>query len=156
MSSRTTGWLFVAVQALLLTGLILLPGGDAWPRPAWLRTLASAAVIAGLALIAIAALGLGTGLTPTPVPRDGANLVTGGLFRFVRHPIYTGVLLCVAGVTLGSGSVVVAGVAGATAVFFLIKSRWEERRLAERYPDYAAYAETTGRFLPRVRRRNTV
>ena len=34
--------------------------------------------------------------------------------------------------------------------FFHVKAAWEERRLAQRYDDYPAYARRTGRFVPRV------
>ena len=33
----------------------------------------------------------------------------------------------------------------------LAKARWEEARLAERFPDYPEYARRTGRFIPRWR-----
>ena len=34
---------------------------------------------------------LGDSLTPFPVPRDGAELVTDGAYSYTRHPMYTGV-----------------------------------------------------------------
>ncbi len=149
MTRTRAGWLFVVVQAVLLITLVALPAGDAWPTPAWVQVIGLLAVVGGVALVAVAALRLGPALTPTPVPTAEGALTTDGLYRHVRHPIYSGVLLAVAGVTVRSGSVLVLAVGAATVVFFHLKARWEEERLQERYPDYPEYAARTPRFVPR-------
>ena len=150
MPRHVVGWAFVAAQAALLLALVLAPGGDAWPTPPWIQALGSVALVLGLVVMVVAGLRLGSGLTATPVPTETARLATGGLYRFVRHPIYSGVLLAVAGITLRSGGAVRLVLALVIVAFFHVKSRWEEARLRERYPDYAAYAERTPRFVPRV------
>lgn len=149
MNRTRTGWLFVAAQAVLLITLVALPADDAWSTPGWLQAIGLVAVVGGVALVAIAALRLGPALTPTPVPTEAGALTTDGLYRFVRHPIYSGVLAAVIGVTIRSGSIPVLVVAVVTVGFFHLKARWEEERLTERYPDYPAYASVTPRFLPR-------
>jgi protein-S-isoprenylcysteine O-methyltransferase Ste14 len=151
VSRSIVGWIWVAGQILLLVALVLLPGRDDWPTPPWLRLVAQAVFIAGIVVLVVASLRLGRALTPTPVPTSGGRLQTGGLYRFVRHPIYSGVLLIVVGITMRSGSAVVFAVAVAAMVFFDRKARWEEARLAERYPGYAEYASHTPRFVPRLR-----
>ncbi len=148
----TTGWLYVVAQAILLVLLVALHSADHWPVPRWLGVTALVLIAAGLVLVVAAGLRLGPSLTPTPVPKEDGALITEGLYRFSRHPIYSGVLLAVAGVVIGSGNFVTLVVGLVTAAFFTIKARWEEQRLAERYPDYPAYAATTGRFGPRLRR----
>lgn len=149
MSQRSIGWVFVAVQAVLLVVLVALPGDDDWSTDGAVGSLADVLVVVGFALLGLAALVLGRSLTPTPVPVDGGELRTTGPYRFVRHPIYTGVLVIVVGLTLRSGSWPTLAVAVATVVFFHVKASWEERRLAERYPDYLAFAARTPRFVPR-------
>lgn len=146
---RLTGWAFVAVQVVVLVALVVLPGADDWPTPAGVEVVATVLVVGGLVLVAVAALGLGRSLTPTPVPVAHGQLVTSGLYRWVRHPIYSGVLAVVAGLVLGSGNLVTAAVGVATVVFFHVKAGWEEARLAERFPGYADYAAATPRFVPR-------
>ena len=148
---RTAGWLFVAGQVALLIALAVLPRAEHWPVPRWLVAVGWALMIAGAVLVVVAARRLGPGLTPTPIPNDSGRLITTGLYRFSRHPIYSGVLAIVAGIVVRSGSLVVAAVGAVTAAFFWFKARWEEDRLRERYPDYDAYAAGTGRFLPRLR-----
>ncbi len=148
MSDRTIGWLFVGAQAALLVTLIALPSGDSFTVPDWLRTTADVAFVAGCAIAVAAAISLGRALTATPVPTDHATLRTGGLYRFARHPIYTGVIVIVVAVAVRSGSFIVVAVGAATLVFFGVKARWEERRLAARYPGYVDYAARTPRFVP--------
>lgn len=151
MNRATIGWLWVAGQAILLVALVLLPGRDDWPTPTVVEAIALVLTVLGFAVMVAAALRLGRGLTPTPVPSDNGALQTTGLYQFARHPIYTGVLLVVAGIVLRSGSFVQLIVGVMLAVFFNAKAAWEEAALADRYHDYAEYAEATPRFLPRLR-----
>lgn len=146
-----TAWLLVAGQVLLLAALVLLPAGDAWPVPGWLRATGLAAVAAGLVVALVAATALGRGLTAVPLPNRHAVLRTGGLYRWVRHPVYSGLLLAATGVVAVSASVVRAGVLVALVVLLHVKARFEERHLAARFEGYAAYAARTPRFVPRVR-----
>ncbi|MEM9561460.1 MAG: isoprenylcysteine carboxylmethyltransferase family protein [Actinomycetota bacterium] len=145
-----TGRLFVVVQFLLLVTLIAIPGADHWPVPTVVDLIGLALVLGGVALVVVAALRLGPALTPTPVPNERGQLTTTGLHGLVRHPIYTGVLAAVAGVTIRSGNVLVLLVAVGTVAFFVVKARWEEDRLRDRYPDYDRYAAGTPRFVPRI------
>ncbi len=153
MDRTRIGWLFVAAQVVLLVALVLVPTGSAWPMPTWLRWLSLAITGAGLVGILVASLHLGRALTPTPVPNGHGELRTGGLYRYVRHPIYTGVLAAVVGVTLGTRQWWGLALGLATIWFFSWKARWEEARLAEVYPGYAAYADATPRFVPLRQRR---
>ena len=149
MRDKTVGWLFVVAQAVLLIAVVLLPAAEHWSRPLWLMTVAGICVVAGIVIAAVAALGLGTALSATPVPNEVGELQTSGLFALVRHPVYSGIMLAVAGAALRSGNAVVAVVAALTIGFFPLKARWEERRLAQRYPGYQDYAASTPRFVPR-------
>lgn len=154
MSRTTIGWLWVAGQAALFIALLVVPAGDDWATPSGLRLAANVLFFGGLAVIGLAAIGLGSALTPTPVPREGGTLTTGGFYRYVRHPIYSGVLAVVAGMTLRSGSWIQLVVAVVAVVFFDRKAAWEEQRLADRFPDYRDYAAVTPRFVPRPWRRS--
>jgi protein-S-isoprenylcysteine O-methyltransferase Ste14 len=100
----------------------------------------------------VAGTALGRGLTATPLPNEHAQLRTTGLYRFVRHPIYTGLLLTSAAFTAGTGSVTRLAVLALLVLLLTMKARWEEVRLARRFDGYAAYAAMTPRFVPvRVR-----
>lgn len=148
-----TARLLVAAQFVLLGLIALLPRGWGWPVPAWVRVLGLLGVLAGLVMMLLAGTALGRGLTAVPIPNEHAQLRTGGLYRVVRHPIYTGLLLA-------SGSYVVARGSSWRALAFVgllvllaAKARWEEVRLARRFAAYPEYAARTPRFVPRWPRR---
>jgi len=146
---RSTGWFFVVVQVVLLVAIVLVPHGDDWSTPPWLLAAASVLTLGGMVVIVVSALRLGRALTATPVPRAAAELQTTGAYRWVRHPVYAGLLAVVIGVAARSGNVIAAALAVALVAFFHRKAAWEEERLRQQYPAYDAYAAVTPRFVPR-------
>ena len=145
---RRTAWLLVLGQFTLLGLIVLLPGGTLWNRPVGLAHATQVVAVVGIALMVVAGAALGRGLTAAPLPNSHAELRTGGLYKFVRHPIYSGLLLLSIALTLASASLWTIGACVALVVLINAKARWEERRLAERFPGYAAYADRTPRFIP--------
>lgn len=90
----------------------------------------------------------------TPAPMDAPRrLVTRGLYRYVRNPMYSAVLAVIAGWAVLFGSIAVA-IYG-TSIFALLSVSlryYEEPRLARQFGDeYADYRDRTGRWLPRRR-----
>ncbi len=140
---------FVAVQAALF---VVVGAGPRWfggiESTGALRALALAFMVLGVALALAGGFRLGRNLTPLPVPVDGGRLVTSGAYAFARHPIYGGLLVLALGWSAFAGSL---GTLGATLVLwalFEVKSRFEERALLARYPEYARYRAGTRRFVP--------
>ena len=150
-SDRRVGATFVVAQFVLLAVVVFLPGGSLWSLPMWLTRVADALAVAGLVVMVLAALGLGRGLTAMPLPNEHAALRTGGLYRWVRHPIYSGLLLFALCRTVVSGSPFTVVAFLVLVVVLTAKAHWEEQRLIVRFPDYAAYARRTGRFIPHPR-----
>jgi protein-S-isoprenylcysteine O-methyltransferase Ste14 len=144
--------LLVAGQFVLIGILVLLPGRHDWPVPAALKVACSIATVAGLAVMVIGVTELGRGLTATPLPNAHAQLRTGGLYRYARHPIYSGLLLTMASITVASGSASRLLTLGVLVLLLTVKARWEETRLIQRFQGYADYAARTPRFVPRLRR----
>ena len=101
----STGWALVGAQFGLLVALVILPAGDLWPRGAITSVLGGVLVATGAAIAVLAGLRLGPNLTPTPLPKEDGELVTAGFYQYVRHPIYTGVLLAAAGVLVFQASI---------------------------------------------------
>ena len=141
----------MAVQAALLVALFLAPSGDIWPTPGWVRTLATIGFWLGFAYAALAAVWMRGSLTALPVPKPGGALCTTGPFARSRHPIYFGVLVLCAAMTLRRASTTALVVFALLVVFFNIKARWEEPHLAARYPGYGDYQRRTNRLVPRIR-----
>ena len=140
----------VALQAALLVAFFLAPRRGDWAVPGWLAAAGSTAVVAGAGILVLAALNLGRSLTPLPTPVPRGVLQTGGLYRFVRHPIYSGLLVLLFGSAATSGSAVRLVLAAALLGLLTRKARWEEDMLRRRYPDYDDYARRTPRFVPRL------
>jgi protein-S-isoprenylcysteine O-methyltransferase Ste14 len=77
------------------------------------------------------------------------HLVTVGLYRFIRHPLYSSLLFMAWGAFLKDVSLRAAGLALAASAFLSATALAEEREnLAQFGPSYAAYMKTTRRFIP--------
>jgi protein-S-isoprenylcysteine O-methyltransferase Ste14 len=82
--------------------------------------------------------------------KEEPELVTSGPYRFVRHPIYTGILTAVVGTALAINLLVLA-VAVAVGAFFLYSATIEERNLGAIFPiAYPAYRARTKMLIPFV------
>ncbi len=138
----------VAVQLALLLAFFTAPAGDDWTVPGWLAVGAAIVANAGGAVLILSAINLGRSLTAMPTPAERGTLKTTGLYRIVRHPLYTGLLALVLGRAITSGSLAKAGLGTVLFALLVAKARWEEQMLARRYADYGAYAARTPRFLP--------
>ncbi len=85
-----------------------------------------------------------------PEVAPGATLVTGGPFRWVRHPMYAAVLLLTAALVAAAWTLPRVGCWLALLVVLVAKLRREERFLHARFPGYADYARATARLVPGV------
>jgi protein-S-isoprenylcysteine O-methyltransferase Ste14 len=143
----TLAWLLVGVQGLLLIGLVVVPHR----QPSLLSLLVGLLLVAcAIVMAAAASRRLGSALTPTPVPRAQASLRTDGPYRWVRHPIYSAIILGAIGWVVALGSPATLIVALVLTAFLVAKSRWEDRLLAEAYGQpWRDWAASTGALLPR-------
>ena len=140
---------------MLIALLVVLPSMTSWRAfdvPA-LRAAGDVLLVVGLLVAVAAALNLGDALTAMPTPRDGAALRTHGLYRYVRHPIYAGVLAIGWGLALRSQLWLGLLLAVLLTGVLHVKARYEEAMLAARHDGYADYTARTPRFVPRLRRR---
>jgi protein-S-isoprenylcysteine O-methyltransferase Ste14 len=76
------------------------------------------------------------------------GLVTTGPYRFVRHPIYTAVLLVVWTGVVANWSLRAAALGLVVTAMTALRTLFEEALVTERYPEYAAYARRTRRVIP--------
>ena len=118
------------------------------PEP--LRWVGLALVVLGIAfaLWAIATLGRHYDLE-LEIHRDH-ELVRNGPYRFVRHPIYTGLGLHFVGACLATGNLVlIAGTILVTFPALYLRAKTEERLLREQFGHaYDAYASEVGMLVP--------
>ncbi|MCL1693932.1 MAG: isoprenylcysteine carboxylmethyltransferase family protein [Actinomycetia bacterium] len=141
-------WSLVGVQAALIIGILLTPTGNDWSLSPAAAAFATALTWLGLGLVVWAVLVFGRGVTPSPMPSRKARLRTRGPYRWIRHPMYTGVITLMAGSALGRRNWIAAALWVVLVVFFITKIRWEERRLVEAYPGYRSYREAVPALVP--------
>ncbi len=80
--------------------------------------------------------------------REGHELVTTGPYAFVRHPIYTGILLAVIGTTLVRGIPWIV-LSAAIFAYFIYAATIEERSMIGQFPkEYPAYVNRTKMLIP--------
>lgn len=136
---------FVTVQTLALD---FLPITGHSTLPSLAGTLL---YVAGLATAVIGRLQLGRNWVDLEEYRvlPDQSLVTHGIYRYIRHPIYSGDVLLLLGLELALGSWLVVGVAVPLAVA-IRQALAEEALLAATFPGYRAYCARTKRFIPFV------
>lgn len=89
----------------------------------------------------------------THMPSVKDTLVRRGLYAHMRHPIYAGGFLLLAGIALirPTYSFAIACILG--EVWLMIQAMLEEIDLLQRMPDYRQYMKEVPRFIPRIRRK---
>jgi protein-S-isoprenylcysteine O-methyltransferase Ste14 len=93
---------------------------------------------------------LGRNLTDTVVTRRDAHFVDHGPYRFVRNPMYTGILMVGMSIGLALGTWLLPLAATLMFTLLALRTRTEERYLIERFGDqYRDYMKRVGRFLPK-------
>lgn len=145
-----------ATHALLLAAatLILVVTPEPLRRRLWHPSLALVVValaleVAGVAFAIWAREHLGALWSGRVTLKEGHRIVQSGPYRLARHPIYTGILVAMAGVVLGRGDV--AGLVGFAlfAIGFARKIFIEEALLSTRFgAEYAAYRSKVRAIIP--------
>lgn len=87
-------------------------------------------------------------LTVLPDARPNATLTTSGPYKFIRHPMYTAVLLLLTALLVNEFSIVRMLVLLVVAVVLILKINIEEKILLAKYPEYADYMKTTRKIIP--------
>jgi protein-S-isoprenylcysteine O-methyltransferase Ste14 len=139
---------------ILFLALIVVPGLDyrfGWSQASATWVLAGDALVAlGLAIVFFV---FRENSFASAVIEVGENqrVISSGLYRHVRHPMYVGGLLLIAGAPLALGSFWGLLVCVPVTAVIVWRLRDEERYLTEHLSGYAAYrAQTRYRLIPRV------
>ncbi len=115
----------------------------------YLNTLSTSLIALSIALGLMAVINMRpSNLNIVPTLKDKHQLVTHGIYRFIRHPMYTSVLLfCLAcALTINNNQATI--VMFVLLIDLILKSNVEEKLLSERFETYPNYKNKTGRFLP--------
>jgi protein-S-isoprenylcysteine O-methyltransferase Ste14 len=140
LSLTLVGIQFVLIGMLAFTGPLLPPG---WS----LQVVLAVGGVVGL--WALQVMGLRQVKVFPEVPGQG-KLIVFGPYRWVRHPMYTSVLLVTLAWTLGSLLPYRILLWVGLVMTLSVKLRYEERLLMERFPEYETYRLQTKRLIPFV------
>lgn len=132
ISANPWFWLVASVNSYynLLTAGLLRDGQAAAPA-----SFINAVAILGIWVVILARLSLGRNIGLVPAQRQ---IVTGGMYRYVRHPIYSAYFLSAASLLLSCYSLANALIIAIGCAMFVVKTLMEESFLSQD-PEYAAY-----------------
>ncbi|MHC4620369.1 MAG: methyltransferase [Planctomycetota bacterium] len=152
---------FLIAQLWVIGSFIYVakPTSMAWTRlpvPSWIRWFGVIVTVSGMALEFSTQVFLGRNYSTTLHVGEKQSLVTTGPYRYIRHPMYTALFSVGIGMGLTSASWYFVIPFVATGVVVMFRTRREEEAMIERFGDeYIEYAQTTGRFIPKVGRKRT-
>jgi len=127
----------------MLSARVVLPG-------LFLPLVGILLVAAGLVFAVWARIELGGNWSSRVVIKEDHALVCGGPYRWVRHPIYSGMLLAVAGTALAIGEWRGVLALSFAAIGILLRVRSEETQMARNFPAYEQYRRRTAALIPFV------
>ena len=87
-------------------------------------------------------------LNIVPELKDNHKLATNGIYKYIRHPMYTSVILLCLGFLLTEITTVNIIAMLVLIIDLFLKSRLEEKLLEQRFNSYKDYKNSTYRFLP--------
>jgi len=97
---------------------------------------------------------IGSGITPTSATRKEHKLVTRGIYRWIRHPLYTIGSSFIVSFGMMADNLFIAALGILAFIAMAVRTPKEEANLIEKFGDeYREYMKHTGRFLPRLGRR---
>jgi len=148
---KVGGVLFLASLVAYLTGLRIVDVASV-PFPDWLRWVGIGIGFVSVTFIWWTEFSLGLNFNTTLHVREGHTLVTHGPYRWIRHPMYTGLYLFAASLLFISANAFVGlpGVLSLT-VILLNRVKHEEETMLQLFgEEYGEYMRRTGRFLPSI------
>lgn len=135
---------------LAMAGLLAVVAVQLWNGETGFVTLGRALVLAGAAcnLWHYAVLKRGAGELGDP----RALVMHGGLFRWIRHPMYVGDLVLAGGLAALAPSALAGGLYAVLAIAIVKTALCEDAMMRARFgEDFDHWAEGTGLLLPRRR-----
>lgn len=151
-AQRLTYLLVIAFAAFLLSALFpdTFLSRRFVPEGAWVDILGAILTVSGVAFAIWARAHIGRNWSASVALREGHQLIRTGPYAHIRHPIYTGALLALAGTSLAIGNFRAIFFFAIVLAGFTIKARKEEALLSGEFgPTFEEHRRHTGFFLPK-------
>jgi protein-S-isoprenylcysteine O-methyltransferase Ste14 len=95
--------------------------------------------IFAILVLLLAFIDLRPSLRVSPIPLEGAPLITKGIYRWVRHPMYLAVSMFGAGMALNNLNWITVAIWIALVTTLIFKARFEDKLLLEIHPEAVNY-----------------
>lgn len=146
----TKARLFVIAQFGLLGALVVLPVDPAVSAPTWFRPLSLGLMALAFLILLLAAIALRPALTASPIPRPTAPLIQTGIYKYLRHPMYSAVITIGAAIMFGNPTLLTMICWVALIIVLLNKAHYEDQLLLAKHPAANEYQKTVGAFVPKI------
>lgn len=140
-------YFFVGIQAVLFVFYIWPPKSIPFELNDNFKVIFLVVACLGLLKVIIALMQLNKHLSPFPTPKSGSVLIQTGVYKSVRHPIYSGIIISAIGYGLFSLDFTRLAIALLLWVLFYFKSNYEEKLLVNQFPEYSDYLSRTNKFF---------
>jgi protein-S-isoprenylcysteine O-methyltransferase Ste14 len=152
LGPRGEGWFLLQLLLLLtiVVAAVAFPMKLDGSMEQIARVVGLVGLVGGLIVFGLGIVTLGGSLSPLPKPLASAELIERGIYRSIRHPIYTGLILAALGGSIYAVSPLALLFTLGLAVVLDLKARREEIWLRQQYAGYAGYSERTKKFIPLV------
>ncbi|WP_434510641.1 isoprenylcysteine carboxylmethyltransferase family protein [Desulfitobacterium sp. AusDCA] len=158
---KNEGKLSVAFRGILsvglITSLILYLVSPDWisnlslPIPSSLRMFGLIGAVSSLPLLYFIHQELGKYWSPDLIIQEDHQLVTTGVYHWVRHPMYSALTVFMAGISLLSANLIIILPHALTLLSLYSRIEKEEKMMEKRFgEEYLKYEKHTGRLLPRI------
>ena len=149
MKKTWKDYLFVGLQFLLF-GLYAFEFLPIYKFHIIIRYFGLLVAIVGICVMVLSLVQLRKNLTAFPTPTIDAELITSGMYKFSRHPIYTGIILFLFGYGFFQNSISKLILVSMLLLLFYFKTNYEENQLLQKFRDYEGYRKNVNRFFPKI------
>jgi protein-S-isoprenylcysteine O-methyltransferase Ste14 len=105
--------------------------------------------VGALTVFAFAYIALRPSLRVSPIPKPGAPLITVGIYKMFRHPMYLGVLMFGLGMLINNFNLISTAVFAALTANMIVKANYEDRLLRARHSNAIEYQQRVFGLLGR-------
>ena len=131
--------LFIAQFGLIILHLFSFEYTNFAKNSSAEKSFAFAFIICGSIIIIIAMIKLGRNISPLPRPRENSNLNTTGIYGYIRHPMYFGLILISVGNSIFNYSIYKIILTILLMITLTLKIKLEEKYLLDKFPNYSNY-----------------
>ena len=147
MTNQLKDQFYFGVQILLFVAYILPVNLGSYQLPKDYVILFKLFAFIGISFTLLAVISFDYLISPFPSPKKKTQLKTNGIYKWSRHPIYTGLILFFFAWAGANGSFYQLLIACVFFIFIYFKASYEEKLLMQKFDSYANYKKQTRMFI---------